>query len=89
VSIRLIVDGAVYMIAAREAMILVRRLRARVSRVDDLDDALAAALVLEWALETERPHAVSFTAHEAEAVVRVAPDPGRIPYSALRRQLRP
>jgi hypothetical protein len=86
-SIRLIVDGAVYMIAAREAMILVRRLRGRGSPGDDLGDAVAAAVVLEWALETDRPRAVSFTAHEAEEIVRVAPDPGRLLYRALRRQL--
>jgi hypothetical protein len=84
VSIRLIVDGAVYMIAAREAMILVRRLRRR-SRGDDFGGAASAAMVLEWALATDRPRAVSFTPHEAEAIFRVAPDPGRIPYRALGR----
>jgi hypothetical protein len=81
VSVRLIVDGAVYMLAAREAMALVRRLRYREATVPTA--ATAAAVVLEWALAQERPPGVSFTDEEALAIARAAGRRDRALYRAL------
>jgi hypothetical protein len=67
-SVRLIIDGAVYMIAAREAVALVRRLRYRAG-LGPLSPATSAAVLLEWALEQERPPGITLTPDEA-AVLR-------------------
>ncbi len=72
-SVRLIVDGAVYMLAAREAMALVRRLRHRAAASSAaLEPAAAVAVMLEWALAQERPPGIMLTADEAEEVARAA-----------------
>lgn len=66
-SVRLIIDGAVYMIAAREAVSLVRRLRYRAG-LGPLSPAASAAVLLEWALEQERPPGITLTPDEAAAL---------------------
>ena len=66
-SVRLIIDGAVYMVAAREAVALVRRLRYRAG-LGPWSPATSAAVMLEWALEQERPPGLTLTADEAAAV---------------------
>ena len=84
-SVRLVVDGAVYMLAAREAMMLVRRLRYQASRRSQASfSAVGAAVALEWALSEDRPRAISFTPGEAEAVVRAAGTSDHALYRALR-----
>ena len=84
-SVRLVVDGAVYMLAAREAVKLVRRLRYPASRRSQASlSAVGAAVVLEWALSEERPRAITFTPGEAEEVVRAAGESDHALYRALR-----
>jgi len=86
-SVRLVVDGAVYMLAAREAMMLVRRLRYQASRRSQASlAAIGAAVILEWALSEERPRGVSFTPDEAKEVVRAAGHSDHALYRALRER---
>lgn len=74
------------MLAAREAMLLVRRLRYRTARSQLQWPATAAAVVLEWALAQERPGAVSFTPEEAREVLLAAgPGSTHALYRALRQ----
>jgi hypothetical protein len=83
-ALRFVVEGSVYMLAAREAMALARTLRLRAMRRPIPDDALAAAVVLEVALEVPRAAAIMFTDREAAEVVRVARGRQRALYRALR-----
>ena len=53
-ALRFVVEGSVYMLAAREAMALARALRLRAMRRPLPDDALAAAVMIEAALEVPR-----------------------------------
>jgi len=72
-SVRFVVEGTVYVLAAREAMALARALRLRAApQTDFLPDAVAAAILIETALDHERPAAVRLTAREAAEIVRVA-----------------
>jgi hypothetical protein len=88
-SVRLIVDGAVYMLAAREAMALVRRLRYRqLAPASPLEPATSAAVLLEWALAQERPPGITLTRDEAEEVVRLVGRRNRALARALRRRPR-
>jgi hypothetical protein len=82
-SVRLVVDGAVYMLAAREAMRLVQQLRYR--RSQGSFAAVGAAVILEWALSQDRPRAVSFTDEEAREVVLAAGRSDHALYRALRK----
>ena len=84
-SVRLVVDGAVYMLAAREAVRLVQRLRFR--RSQGSLAAVGAAVILEWALSQDRPRAVWFTPEEAREVVRAAGGEEHALYRALRDHL--
>jgi len=84
-SVRLVVDGAVYMLAAREAVRLVQRLRYR--RSQGSLAAVGAAVILEWALAQDRPRAVWFTPEEAREVVRAAGREEHALYRALRDHL--
>lgn len=84
-SVRLVVDGAVYMLAAREAMRLVQRLRYR--RSQNSLAAAGAAVMLEWALSQERPRAVTFTREEAREVVLAAGKRDHALYRALRERM--
>jgi hypothetical protein len=83
-ALRFVVEGSVYMLAAREAVALARALRLRAMRRPVPDDALAAAVVLEAALEVQRAAAITFTDREADEVVRVARGRQRELYRALR-----
>ena len=85
-SVRLVVDGAVYMLAAREAVRLVQRLRYRRSPQGSLA-AAGAAVILEWALSQDRPRAVWFTPEEAREVVAAAGKNEHALYRALRDHL--
>jgi hypothetical protein len=85
-SIRLVVDGAVYILAAREAMRLVRRLR--YLRSQGSLAAAGAAVLLEWALSQERPRGLTFTTEEAREVVLAAGPSDHALYRALRERLR-
>jgi hypothetical protein len=85
-SVRLVVDGAVYMLAAREAVRLVQRLRFRRSPQGSLA-AVGAAVILEWALAQDRPRAVWFTPEEAREVVLAAGQREHALYRALRDHL--
>jgi hypothetical protein len=90
-ALRFVVEGSVYMLAAREAVALARALRLRGMRRPVPDDALAAAVVIEAALEVPRAAAITFTDREAAEVVRVARGRQRELYRALqgrRRRLR-
>jgi hypothetical protein len=84
-SVRLVVDGAVYVIAAREAVRLIHRLRFRRSQTSLA--AAGAAVLLEWALAQERPRALSFTTEEAREVVRAAGRSDHALYRALREHM--
>jgi hypothetical protein len=86
-SVRLVVDGAVYMLAAREAVRLVHRLRYRRTQQGSLA-AVGAAVILEWALAQDRPRAVWFTPEEAREVVLAAGKRDHAFYRALRENLR-
>jgi len=89
-SLRFVVEGSVYMLAAREAVGLARALRLRGQRRVIPDDALAAAVVIEAALELPRAPAITFTEREAAEVVRAARGRQRALYRALRsRRNRP
>ena len=81
-SVRLVVDGAVYILAAREAVRLVHRLR--YLRPQASLAASGAAVILEWALSQDRPRAVWFTPEEAREVVRAAGKRDHALYRALR-----
>lgn len=83
-SVRLVVDGAVYILAAREAVRLVHRLRFR--RSQSSFAATGAAVILEWALAQDRPRAVWFTPEEAREVVRAAGRRDHALYRALRER---
>ena len=83
-ALRFVVEGSVYMLAAREAMALARVLRLRAMRRPIPDDALAAAVMIEAALEVPRAAAIMFTQGEAAEVVRVARGRQRALYRALR-----
>lgn len=85
-SVRLVVDGAVYMLAAREAVRLVHRLRHRRTQQGSLA-AVGAAVILEWALAQDRPRAVWFTPEEAREVVSAAGRRDHAFYRALREHL--
>ena len=82
-SLRFVVEGSVYMLAAREAMALARALRLRGMRRSIPDDALAAAVMIEAALELPRASAIQFTEREADEVVQVARGRQRALYRAL------
>jgi hypothetical protein len=84
-SVRLVVDGAVYILAAREAMRLVQRLRFRRSQTSLA--AAGAAVLLEWALSQDRPRALSFTSEEAREVVLAAGRSDHALYRALREHM--
>lgn len=83
-ALRFVVEGSVYMLAAREAVALAHALRLRGARRAVPDDALAAAVVIEAALELPRARAITFTDREAAEVVRVARGRQRALYRALR-----
>jgi hypothetical protein len=83
-ALRFVVEGSVYMLAAREAMALARALRLRAMRRAVPDDALSAAVMIEAALEVPRAAAIMFTQGEAAEVVRVARGRQRALYRALR-----
>ena len=83
-ALRFVVEGTVYMLAAREAMALARVLRLRAMRRPVPDDALAAAVMIEAALEVPRAAAIMFTEREAAEVVHVARGRQRALYRALR-----
>jgi hypothetical protein len=83
-ALRFVVEGSVYMLAAREAVALARALRLRGGRRAVPDDALAAAVVIEAALEVPRASAITFTEREAAEVVHVARGRQRELYRALR-----
>ena len=83
-ALRFVVEGSVYMLAAREAMALARALRFRAMRRSVPDDALSAAVMIEAALEVPRAAAIMFTQGEAAEVVRVARGRQRALYRALR-----
>lgn len=83
-ALRFVVEGSVYMLAAREAVALARALRLRGMRRAIPDDALAAAVMIEAALEVPRAAAIMFTEREAAEVVRVARGRQRALYRALR-----
>ena len=83
-ALRFVVEGSVYMLAAREAVALARALRLRGARRAVPDDALAAAVMIEAALEVPRAPAITFTEREAAEVVRVARGRQRALYRALR-----
>ena len=83
-ALRFVVEGSVYMLAAREAMALARALRLRAMRRPVPDDALSAAVMIEAALEVPRAAAIMFTQGEAAEVVRVARGRQRALYRALR-----
>ena len=71
-ALRFVVEGTVYMLAAREAVALARALRLRAMPRAVPDDALAAAVMIEAALEVPRAAAIMFTEREAAEVVRAA-----------------
>src|SRR2546430_9585512 len=83
-ALRFVVEGSVYMLAAREAVALARALRLRGMRRAVPDDALAAAVMIEAALELPPAAAIMFTEREAPEVVRVARRRPRALYPALR-----
>jgi hypothetical protein len=83
-ALRFVVEGSVYMLAAREAMALARALRLRAMRRAVPDDALSAAVMIEAALEVPRAAAIMFTQGEAAEVVRVSRGRQRALYRALR-----
>ena len=83
-ALRFVVEGSVYMLAAREAMALARALRLRAMRRAVPDDALSAAVMIEAALEVPRAAAIMFTEGEAAEVVRAARGRQRALYRALR-----
>jgi len=83
-ALRFVVEGSVYMLAAREAVALAHALRLRGARRAVPDDALAAAVVIEAALELPRARAITFTDREAAEVVHVARGRQRALYRALR-----
>jgi hypothetical protein len=87
-ALRFVVEGSVYMLAAREAVALARALRLRGMRRPVPDDALAAAVVIEAALEVPRAAAITFTDREAAEVVRVARGRQRELYRALQGRRR-
>ena len=72
------------MLAAREAVALARALRLRAMRRAVPDDALAAAVMIEAALEVPRAAAIMFTKREAAEVAHVARGRERALYRALR-----
>src|SRR5256884_10020503 len=74
-ALRFVVEGTVYMLAAREAVALARALRLRAMRRPVPDDALAAAVMLEAALEVPRAAAIMFTEREAAQGVRAPRGP--------------
>ena len=84
-SVRLVVDGAVYILAAREAVRLVHQLRFR--RPQASLAAMGAAVLLEWALSQERARAVTFTREEAREVVLAAGRSDHGLYRALRERM--
>jgi hypothetical protein len=83
-ALRFVVEGSVYMLAAREAVALARALRLRAMRRAVPDDALSAAVMIEAALEVPRAAAIMFTEGEAAEVVRAARGRQRALYRALR-----
>lgn len=86
-SVRFVVEGAVYLLAAREALALARGLRLRLLEGDS-PDALAAAVLLEYALSSERPRAIELMPGEARELLRLAGVRQQRPlYQALRRWL--
>lgn len=90
-SVRFIVEGGVYLLAAREAVALSRRLRrrgARLAAYGPPGDAIAAAVLIEVALDQPAPRAIEFTRGEASAIVEVVGDRReRALYRALRRSV--
>ena len=90
-SLRFVVEGSVYLLAAREAVALSRRLRRRgtvVARYGPPGDAIAAAVLIEVALDQPAPRAIEFTRGEASAIAEVVGDRNeRALYRALRRSV--
>jgi hypothetical protein len=86
-ALRFVVEGSVYMLAAREAVALARALRLRAMRRAVPDDALAAAVMIEAALEVPRAAAIMFTQREAAEVANVTQGRQRALYRALRGNL--
>jgi hypothetical protein len=91
VSVRFIVEGSVYLLAAREAVSLSRRLRLRgiaLAQFGPPGDAIAAAVLIEVALDQPAPRAIEFTRGEASEIVEVVGDKReRALYRALRRSI--
>ncbi len=90
-SVRFIVEGSVYLLAAREAVALARRLRRRdvvLARYGPPGDAIAAAVLIEVALDQPAPRAIEFTRGEATQIVDLVGDRReRALYRALRRSV--
>ena len=90
-SVRFIVEGSVYLLAAREAVSLSRRLRLRgvaLAQFGPPGDAIAAAVLIEVALDQPAPRAIEFTRGEASEIVEVVGDRReRALYRALRRSI--
>ena len=73
-SLRFIVEGSVYLLAAREAVALSRRLRSRGATLAGFGppgNAIAAAVLIEAALDQPKPRAIEFTRGEANEIVDV------------------
>ncbi len=90
-SVRFIVEGSVYLLAAREAVALSRRLRRRgvvLAQYGPPGDAIAAAVLIEVALDQPKLRAIEFTRGEANQIVDLVGDRReRALYRALRRSV--
>ena len=90
-SVRFIVEGSVYLLAAREAVALSRRLRRRgvaLAGYGPPGNAIAAAVLIEVALDQAAPRAIEFTRGEATEIVELVGDRReRALYRALRRSV--
>ena len=90
-SVRFIVEGSVYLLAAREAVALSRRLRRRGSALGAFGppgNAIAAAVLIEVALDQPAPRAIEFTRGEASEIVELVGDRReRALYRALNRSV--
>ena len=90
-SLRFVVEGSVYLLAAREAVALSRRLRSRGATLAGFGppgNAIAAAVLIEAALDQSKPRAIEFTRGEANEIVDLVDDPReRALYRALRRSV--
>ena len=90
-SVRFVVEGSVYLLAAREAVALSRRLRRRgvaLAGYGPPGNAIAAAVLIEVALDQTAPRAIEFTRGEATEIVELVGDRReRALYRALRRSV--